>query len=167
MTAALFGLLGVIVGGVLNGVVAQVIARRQEAAGGRVAARLVGHELGLLCGEFEHMQKFGVAAGLVPVPIRTPEWDQHRTTLAGVLSDEAWEVVQAGYTWVALYNSAPPHDRYSDPRDALDPDDAELYLDVVSEMSAGVEVLHGYVTGRREPWSPSMLPTAPGPEAGL
>jgi hypothetical protein len=98
VTAALFGLVGVIVGGVLNGGVAYVLERRQERANGIVAARLVSHELGMLSGHFEHLHKLNLAAGLLPVPVTTREWEVHRTVLARVLSPADWEIVHAGYT---------------------------------------------------------------------
>ena len=46
MTAAIFGLVGVIIGGLINAVVAAWQARRADKASARTGARLVALELG-------------------------------------------------------------------------------------------------------------------------
>lgn len=51
VTAAIFGLLGVIVGGVLNGAVAHWSERRKDRRLGVVAARLVRYELDFIYDE--------------------------------------------------------------------------------------------------------------------
>ncbi len=94
MTAAIFGLVGVIIGGLLNGAMTAWQARRQEKADGRVAARLVYVEL-------RDIYLLGAAAATLEVPRQTPfptpAWQNHQAVLARALSDEAWETVCGAY----------------------------------------------------------------------
>lgn len=94
MTAAIFGLVGVIIGGLLNGAVTAWQARRQEKADGRVAARLVHVEL-------RDIYFLGAVAATLEVPpdtpFPTPAWRNHQAVLARALSDKGWETVCGAY----------------------------------------------------------------------
>jgi hypothetical protein len=96
MTAAIFGLVGVIIGGLINAVVAAWQARRADKASARTGARLVALELGdvaavlmLNPGAAAHQegrQQFSDAA-----------WHAYRDALARTLSDEDWDVLTQAY----------------------------------------------------------------------
>jgi hypothetical protein len=100
MTAAIFGLLGVIVGGVINGVVTAVLQRRTDVSDQRGAARLVRSELVTFRG-------LALEAGQ-----RSPEqlpqlrdatpllWQSNRAVLARALTDEHWALVARAYAHV-------------------------------------------------------------------
>jgi hypothetical protein len=100
MTAAIFGLLGVIVGGVMNGVVSAMLQRCTERSEQRSAARLVRSELvgyRSLAREAaqrspEHLPQLHDATPIL--------WQSHRTVLARALSDEHWAVVARAYAHV-------------------------------------------------------------------
>jgi hypothetical protein len=96
MTAAIFGLVGVIIGGLINAAVAAWQARRADKASARTGARLVALELGdaaavlrLNPGAAAHQegrQQFSGAA-----------WHAYRDALARTLSDEDWDVLTQAY----------------------------------------------------------------------
>jgi hypothetical protein len=100
MTAAIFGLLGVIVGGVINGVVTAVLQRRSERSDQRSAARLVRselvgfHSLALEAARRppEHLPQLRNAAPVL--------WQSNRTVLARALTDEHWALVARAYAHV-------------------------------------------------------------------
>jgi len=105
MTAAIFGLLGVIVGGVINGVVSAVLARRTERADSRGAARLVRSELvrfralalGARTWAPENLPQLRYA--------QTELWNANRAVLARALSDSDWAVVARAYAHVEAVQS--------------------------------------------------------------
>ncbi|MDQ6804764.1 MAG: hypothetical protein M3065_07305 [Actinomycetota bacterium] len=140
MTAAVFGLLGVIVGGVLNGLIQAALARRRDHADGVVAARLVLHELELLRGDFELWLQ-GDRAPRVPTPSRA--WQAHRAALARVLAEPEWDMVSAAYTWVELHNADPPVEQRPDPED-------DFWRSVLTEMEGGMWALRDYLGGYPE-----------------
>jgi hypothetical protein len=137
MTAALFGLLGVIVGGLLNWLIQTVLALRRDRADGVVAARLVLHELGLLTGDFE----LWLEGSRPPsVPLRSPAWRAHRAALARVLADPEWDMVSGAYTWIELHNADPLVDERPAPYDSF-------WRSVVTEMEGGCTALKDYLGG--------------------
>lgn len=96
MTAAIFGLVGVIVGGLINGAVSAWQERQREGRTARPAARAVMHELSemqaILSADAHREPEFRV--GAVPVP---RAWPDHRTTLAGVVDGETWTAISGAY----------------------------------------------------------------------
>jgi hypothetical protein len=96
MTAAIFGLVGVIIGGLVNAAVAAWQAWRAHKASARTGARLVALELRdaaavlmLNPGAAAHqegLQQFSDTA-----------WNAYRDALARMLSDEDWEVLTQAY----------------------------------------------------------------------
>src|SRR3954452_15287485 len=97
MTAAIFGLLGVIVGGVINGVVTAALQRRTDRADQRSAARLVRSELvGYRSLALEatrrppdHLPQLQNAAPVL--------WQSNRTVLARALPNGHWARVARAY----------------------------------------------------------------------
>jgi hypothetical protein len=96
MTEAIFGLVGVVIGGLLNGSVAWIAERTRSKRAARIVIRLVAVEIeenhisidmGLNQETFAQM-KF--AAG-------TAAWDAWRETLADVLPVAEWNVVCSYY----------------------------------------------------------------------
>jgi hypothetical protein len=100
VTAAIFGLLGVIVGGVINGVVSSVLARRTEDADRRGAARLVRSELV----RFRSLAIEARMSGPESLPqlryAGTELWDANRAVLARGLRDDDWALVARAYAHV-------------------------------------------------------------------
>src|ERR1017187_1506016 len=100
MTAAIFGLVGVIVGGVINGAVTAVLQRRTEGSDRRSAARLVRSELvrfrslALVAARHspEHLPQLHQTTPVI--------WESYRAVLARVLTDEDWVLVARAYAHV-------------------------------------------------------------------
>jgi len=100
MTAAIFGLIGVVVGGAINFIVTALLQRRTERFDRRSAARLVRSEL-------VRFRSLAVEATRRP-PDELPQlreatpilWQSHRASLARALPDEEWELVARAYAHV-------------------------------------------------------------------
>jgi hypothetical protein len=88
MTEAIFGLVGVVIGGLLNGGVTWLIERGRLQGDVKVAARLVASEL--------EMNQVAAASAITSESRgnltfgSVDEWKQRRETLASALSDEEW-----------------------------------------------------------------------------
>ena len=96
MMAAIFGLIGVIVGGLLNAAVTAWQTRRADVADGRLAARVVAVEL----------READTVLTLIPgaaaeeagrEQLSSAAWVKHREVLARTLSDQDWEAVAEAY----------------------------------------------------------------------
>ena len=146
MTAAIFGLIGVLVGGILNGVVAHWLDNRRDFRAAVISARLVRHELELVRGDFEHFFESGRGSDLPVIPIKHPAWARYRESLARVLPAPDWEMVSAGYTWIELHNTDPP---LMAPEDDLSEDAKTFYADILTEMRGSLISLLPLQEGRR------------------
>lgn len=117
MTAAIFGLLGVIVGGVLSGLISWRIERSRERREARAAARLVGVELGRARGGFV---SYAILRGAkVPYERAFPQlvsvlgddaWRQHSGVLARTLDPPAWRTVANAFGHITFLLSPGPVD---------------------------------------------------------
>jgi hypothetical protein len=100
MTAAIFGLLGVIVGGVLNGLVSAWLERRARRSDGQTGARLVRSELVF----FLAAAKRSASTPLEDLPqlrrATTELWQDNRSVLARSLNDRQWARVARAYAYV-------------------------------------------------------------------
>jgi hypothetical protein len=99
MTAAIFGLLGVLVGGVLSSAGDAWLDRRRQLLEGLAAARLVGSEMHGLDVEIRAMTGFRTRGAN---ELSTPVWHEHRTALAGLLASKDWRLISGAYGMVAL-----------------------------------------------------------------
>ena len=106
MQAAIFGLIGVIVGGLVTGGTQLWLEQRREKQAVSRARRLVSGELLnaiLLLGSAANREDktwtyFGNAAAVLP----TTAWQEHRAHLAGVLSVELWERLVKEYVLLEI-----------------------------------------------------------------
>lgn len=106
MTAAIFGLLGVVVGGLVTGGVDYVMARRREKAELRQSTRLVADELHSLWlvvdlilerGQLPPERLPGEEAELL---FSTGSWHAHKAVLARALRQERWIALATVYATV-------------------------------------------------------------------
>lgn len=100
MTAAIFGLLGVIVGAVINGAATALLQRRAERSDRRSAARLVRSELvrfWALAREAARQSPEHLPQLRETTPIL---WNSYRAVLARALTDEGWVLVARAYAHV-------------------------------------------------------------------
>jgi hypothetical protein len=107
VTEAIFGLLGVLVGGLLNGAIASRQARRQQSDSVRAAARLLYARLLDSWGQVELMEaseewyERGIAA---PSGI----WSQYEELFATALTARDWLILHDAVEQVATLNSMRP-----------------------------------------------------------
>lgn len=103
MLAATFALLGVVVGGVLNGLVAWRLEEMRNRRAARVSARLIGDHLARIGNSLELATSEAAAARGRPenLPLIDREdaemlladWAQHRERLATTFSTDDWQAV--------------------------------------------------------------------------
>jgi hypothetical protein len=96
MTTAIFGLVGVIIGGVLNAVVTRWLEEKRALASARAAARLVRLELMLIGGYAAasvNTNIYGAEAESLRFDVKS--WQQTSAVLAAGLNDDEWGPVMA------------------------------------------------------------------------
>lgn len=110
MTAAIFGLLGVIVGGVLTGIVEWVLRARDERGQMKAAARLLRSELFDAQGVFELIAEYGQgerAESDAGEPghnqhdgprVSREQWLEHQGLMARMLDEHEWAILEEAYT---------------------------------------------------------------------
>jgi hypothetical protein len=105
MAAAIFGLIGVVIGALINGIVTWLSQRRKDEATERSAKRLVANELGtwlVLAREAqarppEHLPQLRKTTPLL--------WQSNRSLLARSLTDTDWDLVATAYAHVDALGS--------------------------------------------------------------
>lgn len=99
MSAAIFGLIGVVVGALVTGGVDYVMQRRREKAELRQARRVVAGELSDLWYQLETITAGDRWPGEVPEEwFASRMWEAHRPVLASQLSDEDWNELARIYS---------------------------------------------------------------------
>jgi hypothetical protein len=109
VTAAIFGLIGVLVGASRNGLVQWLMARRSDVAEARTAARLVTYELR----EYQQLLQYTLLnrrweTGLWFSPAI---WREHQARLAGACSTTEWIPVERAYLGIEIvdgWHRVPP-----------------------------------------------------------
>jgi len=100
MAAAIFGLIGVIVGGLMNGVVSWLAQRRKDEATALSAKRLVANELGT----WITLAQAAAARSPDQLPqLHNPApktWQSNRGVLARAVSDADWALLATAYAHV-------------------------------------------------------------------
>lgn len=134
MTAAIFTLVGVIVGGLLSGVVQLLLHRRAESRVRLVAARLVLSELTWIASAIQAHLNGGAPEFRTLLSRESLEgiWAEHRAILANELGDAAWNNV-ARAVWqsrLRLIAEDEPKTR-----------SLEVWLDSVHEAMADLSLL--------------------------
>ena len=110
MSEAWFGLLGVVVGGVISTLWNWLAAVRQELSDAMVAARLVDEELRVMAeGD----------GGLGRTPVSQDVWQTYRVALAKVLGERQWRAVADVYH--GSMSRRPTSEETAKARDALQP----------------------------------------------
>jgi hypothetical protein len=152
VTAAIFGLLGVIVGGVLSGLVTWRIERLRERQEARAAARLAHVELGDARSGFDaYAFRPGPDTMVQLVSLLVDNvWHEQRGVLARVLDPAEWLAVSAAYAQIRWFGS--PGDE-AEKTELLDgPEEGPLAMGAMAyrdNMDAAMTVLAQY-SGDRE-----------------
>jgi hypothetical protein len=96
MTEAIFGLVGVVIGGLLNGGVTMLTERSRRRASAKTAARIVIGEVG----DNELAIKLALEEGrwaFIKTAVDLTAATEHRATLAATLKDPAWLAFDSYY----------------------------------------------------------------------
>lgn len=145
MEAGLFALAGVIVGGVLNGLVAWVLARHTARSNARAAVLLVNEELlqslAALIGLREH-KNWGWLSSAHDFG-RRDVWDENRAILGHALNPTAYMAIAAGYSGLKSAAETGERQAFSDPiSDAQGESLATTYLSICQGLSYLGLLLH-------------------------
>jgi hypothetical protein len=103
VTAAIFGLIGVVVGGLLTGGVDYFLQRRTDKAEQKRAKRLVGEEVNTIVFALEeivedgHLPTRGLTEEWRGQYLSVVEWPQQKTALALALNDDEWRALATFY----------------------------------------------------------------------
>jgi hypothetical protein len=138
VTAAIFGLLGVIVGGLLQGGWTWTMERRRESWAARKAARLFAPALHRCLLAVTHAKSRGWTWGdlVTTVEANVQPWPDHAAVFAGTLEwDEWFEIYAAARALEQLTWNAP-----DDPDQRIGPGDHEYLEKVASAVTTGAVV---------------------------
>lgn len=124
MTAAIFGLVGVLVGALIATIGQYLLGVRNEYAAATVAARLIAAELNRL----SRVVASGIRANDGDA-LKTPAWDKQQAAFALVVPNEHWDAVESAYALLAAVRTAPP-------REPPDSDTRSQFLNAVQKASA-------------------------------
>src|SRR3954454_18419474 len=105
MASAIFGLVGVVVGGLLTGALSLWQQRRSDRAEARAASRLLSAELSEQHLFLDALVRRGPeATGPNHLPA-VAAWPEHRAGMARLLDDETWQAVAGAYVELGLLHS--------------------------------------------------------------
>jgi hypothetical protein len=124
VTAAIFGLLGVVVGGVLNGLVGHWQVRRAESGEVRAAARLLTSDLVAI-----HTYVMELEGSLAPERPTLTRWQEFEVLLARTLPLGEWDTIRSGAMSIVML------DRYQH--------DEQLFTICKNSLENGLEALSG------------------------
>lgn len=104
MSDAIFGLVGVVIGGLLTGALQVFQQRRSDRAEARAVARLLSAELS------EQLQYLDALVNQDPaVSKQAPTisaWPEYRAAMARLLDDRTWQAVAGAYVELSRMNSS-------------------------------------------------------------
>jgi hypothetical protein len=140
VTAAVIGLVGVVIGASVSGLVQWLMTRRSDRLAARTAARVVRYELR----QYESLLKFQLAnshweVGYWISPVR---WREHQATLAAACASDEWSTIEMAYTGIEIVDSwhRQPPGSSSPPNVEPDPQKSGMPV-VLSNVKAGVHAL--------------------------
>jgi hypothetical protein len=107
MTAAIFGLVGVLVGGLLATTGQYLLGVRNEYAAATVAARLIGAELNRLSAVVQ-----SGARSQDPKALDTPVWDSQQAAFALVVPNRHWHAVESAYVLISAIRASPSNEPF-------------------------------------------------------
>jgi hypothetical protein len=147
VTGAIFGLIGVVVGGLLTAAVQAFQEWRSQRTLGRAAARLLSAELSV---QQSLLEDRAADESAEPVSDQMPavsDWPQYRAVMARVLDDEAWIAVAGAYARLFLWHWKGPASR-----EAPEAKRGEM-LTLATEVEAARATLQGFRFGSDRPSS--------------
>lgn len=153
MTAAVFGLIGVVVGGVLNGLVALVMDGRRDARAVMGAARLVLEEVSGFSATYSTALEQGTWSTIPQWPLRLGQWEEYRTLIASrVSSSSEWRKLSAPFLDAREINELAATKQ---PHAALNPPARKILEASLNRTNEAIPVLAPYVRGEHL-WAPRL-----------
>jgi hypothetical protein len=149
MGSAVVGLVGVIVGALLSGSTAFLMARRGEAQQARAAARLLEAELRSVAGNLHLLiaslkvtDNYADLRELLRLPPQTA-WDGHKPLLAATLGATEWYAVAAAYESIDTLRAASATDGLflDEGRRVVHTAIRDLLVDLANNVQAGAAAL--------------------------
>jgi hypothetical protein len=147
VTGAIFGLIGVVVGGLLTAAVQAFQEWRSQRALSRAAARLLSAELSVQQYILEDRAAGERAERVSDEMPAVSDWPQYRAVMARVLDDEAWIAVAGAYANLLLWQS----ERQASRETSVDRRGEMLTL--ATEVGAARATLRGFWSGSDRPSS--------------
>jgi hypothetical protein len=150
VTTAIFALLGVVIGGLLNAVVTAALDAVREGRRAMVAARLVADDLTYIRAAVQAELEDGTYRRLTgEEPPLTFSWDELRDVLASHLTFAEWAAVSvAARVALRIVSMAPMNPKPGEPISASERARLEAVLPRISD---GITVLQPLVHGTRAP----------------
>jgi hypothetical protein len=142
LTEAIFGIVGVLVGGLLTGAVSYWQEREREIRSARAGARLVRHELAKNYQYMTFAQGRGSLAIIVDTPLSTERFDQQQSMIAARIPVAGWEALSKAYRGVDFVNNAAR--RHKDYPEAAAFDIQNL-TSIISDLSGALGEINSYI----------------------
>ncbi len=150
MTAAIFGLVGVIVGALLTGFVASTSAARRNRKAVRAAARLLLVDLAMAQSAYEQCLEKETWVVLPSRPISLEEWNQWKGLLASSISGGAeWKKLFAVFVDAQHFNAIAAVHQEGDPISRATSDAMAIAL---ARTDEALPVLAPYARGEHLYW---------------
>ncbi len=153
MEQAIFGLVGVIIGGVITGLGPYFLATRADRRRARAAARLLEAELraitsylGLAADERRHEPRADRdALYLAAITSSLPSvrlWEAHRATLSEVLSAKEWHALSLAYEAIAALRGIDSRNLVTDDGQIFDSPYLQVVLgEFIRDIESGAEAV--------------------------
>jgi hypothetical protein len=145
VTGAIFGLIGVVVGGLLTGAVRALQEWRSQRTLSRAAARLLSAELSVQQLILEDRAAYESAGPVSDEMLAVSDWPQYRALMARALDDEAWVAVAGAYAKLVLWH-------WESRRETSDEKRREMWT-LAAEVEAARGSLQGFRFGSHRPES--------------
>jgi hypothetical protein len=151
MNAAIFGLVGVVVGALLIGFVASSAVARRNRKAVQIAARLLLADIATAQASYERCLEEGTWVMLAARPVSLEAWNQWKALLASNISGGAeWTKVFSVFVDVQQFNALAAAHRESDPISQSASDAMSLAL---ARTDEALPVLAPYARGDHLYWS--------------
>jgi len=151
MTTAIFGLIGVLVGGVLNGVVTAAIEARRDARALQAATRLLSIDVAGAKTTYEDCLQSGTWSSYPSRPLPLEQWEEWKNLLASRLgSSSDWRKLTAPFLDMRHNNELAA--RHKDNDQMVQPSQEGMQK-AVARIDEAIPLLTHYVRGDHLRWN--------------
>jgi type II secretory pathway pseudopilin PulG len=151
MTAAVFGLVGVIIGALLTGFVASSSAARRNRRAAQTAARLLLIDVAAAQSAYEQCLEDGAWVVLPSRPVSLEEWSQWKALLASSISGGAdWKKLYTVFVDAQHFNALAATHQEGDP---ISQPVSDAMATALARTDEALPVLAPYARGEHLYWS--------------